>query len=133
MITAEALQRLINDLESDRVERTQSVSDTDKFSQAVCAFANDLPNHNKPGYLIIGVTDKGTLANIQITDELLKNLGALRSNGNIQPLPQINVGKLTINNCDVAVVEVFPSHYTPVRYKGTVWIRVGPRKAQASE
>lgn len=34
---------------------------------------------------------------------------------------------------DVAVVEVFPSDLPPVRYKGRVYIRVGPRKVVASE
>lgn len=30
-------------------------------------------------------------------------------------------------------MEVFPSDLPPVRYKGRVWIRVGPRRAIASE
>jgi ATP-dependent DNA helicase RecG len=33
----------------------------------------------------------------------------------------------------VAVVEVFPSDLPPVRYKGQVWIRVGPRRGIANE
>jgi ATP-dependent DNA helicase RecG len=33
----------------------------------------------------------------------------------------------------VAVVEVYPSDLPPVRYKGRIYIRVGPRKAIASE
>jgi ATP-dependent DNA helicase RecG len=33
----------------------------------------------------------------------------------------------------MAVVEVFPSELPPVRFKGTVWIRVGPRRARATE
>lgn len=52
------IQSLLNDIESDRAERTISVNNTDKFGQAICAFANDRPNHGKPGYLIIGVDDK---------------------------------------------------------------------------
>jgi ATP-dependent DNA helicase RecG len=39
MVTREELGRLLSDLESDRIERTRSTRDTDKFSQAVCAFA----------------------------------------------------------------------------------------------
>ena len=41
MITEAELHTLLADLESDRVERTISTSNTDKFAQAVCAFAND--------------------------------------------------------------------------------------------
>ena len=49
------IQTLLNDLENDRVERTISTTNTDKFGQAICAFANDLPNHQLPGYLFLGV------------------------------------------------------------------------------
>ena len=38
---------LLNDIESDRVERTVSTTNTDKFGQAICAFANDLPDHKQ--------------------------------------------------------------------------------------
>jgi ATP-dependent DNA helicase RecG len=34
---------------------------------------------------------------------------------------------------DVVIVEVHPSDIPPVRYKGQIWIRVGPRKAIANE
>ena len=71
MIQIEELRVLIKDLESDRVERTMSVSDTDKFGQAICAFANDLPNHRKPGYLVLGVTDAGEIKGVNVTDDLL--------------------------------------------------------------
>jgi ATP-dependent DNA helicase RecG len=133
MLTTGELERLIGDLESDRVERTVSTNDTDKFSQAVCAFANDLPGHRQPGYLLVGVTDKGQVAGIDVSDRLLQNLAGLRSDGNIQPLPAISVSRHSLSGGDVAAVEVKPSDLPPVRYKGRVWIRVGPRKATASE
>lgn len=133
MLTPEQLQTLLSDLESDRIERTTATKDTDKFAQAVCAFANDLPNHGQPGYLVIGVNDKGVPAGLEVTDQLLQNLGALRSDGNIQPLPVLVVAKVPLPGGDVAVVEVQPSDLPPVRYKGQVWIRVGPRKAIANE
>jgi ATP-dependent DNA helicase RecG len=133
MLTTEELEKLIGDLESDRVERTVSTDNTDKFSQAVCAFANDLPNHRQPGYLLVGISDGGQVAAIDVSDRLLQNLAGLRSNGNILPLPAITVEKISLPSGDVAVVEVLPSDLPPVRYKGQVWIRVGPRKATASE
>ena len=40
----EALTALLDDIESDRVERKESVADGDKIRQAICAFANDLPD-----------------------------------------------------------------------------------------
>lgn len=133
MLSQEQVLSLLTDLESDRTERTTSTTDTEKFSQAVCAFANDFPNHRQPGYLLIGVCNDGKLAGLKVTDQFLQNLGALRSDGNIQPLPAISVAKFSFTEGEVAVVEVNPSDLPPVRYKGRVWIRIGPRKAIASE
>ena len=53
------LESLFRDLESDRVERKASDADRNKIRQAVCAFANDLPNYRKPGVIFVGVKDDG--------------------------------------------------------------------------
>src|SRR3954468_2364989 len=53
----EELLALMADLESDRVERTESLDKADKFAQAICAFANDMPQNRRPGYLFVGVRD----------------------------------------------------------------------------
>ncbi len=121
------------DLESDRVERTESLNNTDKFAQAICAFANDMPQNRRPGYLFVGARDDGRVSGASITDQLLQNLAGIRSAGNIQPLPAISVQRLETPQGGVAVVEVLPSDLPPVRYKGQVWIRVGPGRAIASE
>jgi ATP-dependent DNA helicase RecG len=117
------------------VERTTSTNDTDKFAKAICAFSNDYPNHRKPGYLLVGVRDDGRPSGLQVTDQLLQNLAGIRSDGNIQPLPAITVQKYVLpqGQGEIAVVEVLPSDLPPVRYKGQVWIRVGPRRAIANE
>lgn len=133
MLTKAQLMELLSDLESDRVERTVSISDTDKFCQAICAFANDLPNHRQPGYLLVGVRDDGSLSGLKVSDRLLQNLGDIRSNGNILFPPAMTVSKFELEGGEVAVVEVLPSDMPPVRYKGRVYIRVGPRKAIANE
>jgi ATP-dependent DNA helicase RecG len=133
MINENQLKQLLSDLESDRVERTVSTSKTDKFAEAVCAFANDFPNHSLPGYLLIGVDNNGMPSRLKVTDDILKNLAALRSDGNIQPMPALTVGKFTLDGGDVAVVEVQPADMPPVRYKGKVWIRIGPRRGNATE
>ena len=133
MLNQEQLNALMADLESDTAERTESTTNTDKFGQAICAFANDLPNHRRPGYLLVGVKDDGALAGIKVTDDLLKNLAGIRSDGNILPQPMMNVAKFSLPGGDVAVVEVYPSDLPPVRYKGRVHVRVGPRKAIANE
>lgn len=133
MLTEAQLIELLSDMESDRVERTVSENNTDKFCQAICAFANDLPNHRAPGYLLVGVKDNGSLSGLNVTDQLLQNLGAIRSDGNVLPQPVMSVARFKLQGGEVAVVEVQPSDMPPVRYKGQVWIRVGPRKAVANE
>ena len=133
MLTTDELLALIADHESDRVELTDSTTNTDKFGQAICAFANDLPNHRQPGHLIVGVGDDGTVSGLTVTDELLRRLGEWRSNVNIEPLPVMTVQKYALPAGDVAVVEVLPSDLPPVRYKGRVWIRVGPSRRGANQ
>lgn len=81
MLTKDELVRMLSDMESDRVERIISTSKTDKFCEAICAFANDYPKHRSAGYLIIGANDDGSLAGMTITDELLLNLASIRSDG----------------------------------------------------
>ena len=98
MLNEVELQKLMSDLESDRVERTESKSDTHKFNQAICAFSNDFPNHRLPGYLLIGVTDVGKSSGLKVTDELLKNLGGIRSDGNILPIPAMSVYKIALSD-----------------------------------
>jgi len=132
MLTDDELQELYEDIESDRVERKQSVADTKRIQQAICAFANDMPGHRKPGVLFVGVKDDGACMNLPIDDRLLLTLSQLRSTGNILPLPTMTVQRKSINGCDVAVVVVEPSSLPPVRFKGRTWIRVGPSRDTAT-
>lgn len=126
MIGDDDLALLLRDLESDRVERKASIADGDKIRQVICAFANDLPNHQQPGIVFIGINDDGSCAHLSITDELLRTLADMRSDGNITPFPIMTVQKKDIAGCGFAVVTVEPSDAPPVRYKGRAWVRVGP-------
>ncbi len=126
------LEALLSDMESQRVERTSSASDMEEIQQAVCAFANDLPNTGKPGVLFIGVDDKGKPAGLAVTDALLLDLSQIRDRGNILPLPSMTVEKVRLHGIELAIIVVEPSLAPPVRFKGRVWIRVGPRRAIAS-
>ncbi len=133
--TDEELLALLDDLESDMVERKQSFKgDTPaKARQAVCAFANDLPDHKQPGVLFIGASDNGEPSGEPITDELLLSLSDMKTDGNILPLPVLTVEKRWLKNAEMAVVTVYPSDMPPVRYAGRIWIRTGPRRSIASE
>jgi len=135
MITETELLTLMADLESFRVERTVSVNDTAKFSEAICAFANDLPGSGLPGFLLVGVDNTGSPSGLQVTDQLLTNLAGITADGNILPAPAAVAYRLGLRDGrgDVAVVEVKPSDSPPVRYKGRVCVRRGPRKSFANE
>ena len=133
MLTTDQLRTLMAEPESDRVEKTTSTKNTDKLGEAMCAFANDFSGYRQPGYLLVGVDDNGRAVGLAITDELLRALGELRSNVNLEPLPAMTVQRYTVDGGDVAVVEVMPSDFPPVRYKGRVWIRVGPSRRGANQ
>ena len=129
------LETLLDDLESDRVERKQSFEGKvrEKAREAVCAFANDLPNHNQPGLLFIGANDDGSPSEKPVTDQLLRTLADIKTDGQILPLPVLTVEKRTLKGTDMAVVMVMPSDMPPVRFDGRIWIRTGARRSIASE
>jgi ATP-dependent DNA helicase RecG len=112
------LESLLDDLESDLAERKESLRGdvSTKARQAICAFANDLPNHNLPGILFIGAKDDGTPSNLAITDEMLLTLADMKTDGNIMPMPAMTVEKRRLKGADMAVVTVLPSDMPPVKY-----------------
>ena len=133
MITKNELQELLRSTETYRVERTTSTGDMDKFQEAICAFSNDLPNSKKNGYLIIGAHDNGTLSGLKVDDALMKKIAAIRSDGNILPLPIMSVERFEFPDGDLLVAEVSPSLLPPVRYRGRTFVRIGPRRDIATE
>ena len=132
--TKDDLERLLADVESDLVERKESLrGDAPRtIRQAVCAFANDLPDHRRAGVVFVGVNDAGEPTGLDITDELLRQLADIKADGNIVPPPTLTVAKHILRGHAVAVVNTFPSDSPPVRHRGRTWIRVGPRRAVAS-
>lgn len=133
MLSEPELMALATDLESAHIERKERMSDKSDIEAAICAFSNDLPGTGKQGVLLIGVHDKtGKPVGTPITDELLRSLSSIRSDGNILPFPNMNVYKATIHGVEIAVVEVLPSHEPPIRLRGVTRIRVGPRKGIAT-
>ena len=133
MITKDEIQELLHSTETYRVERTTSTGDMDKFQEAICAFSNDLPNSRKKGYLILGAYDNGTLSGLKVADDLLKKIAAIRSGGNILPIPVMSVERFEFPEGDLLVAEVTPSMLPPVRYRGRTFVRIGPRRDIATE
>ena len=132
----EELILLLQDIESDRVEFKESLlgDGPTKVREAICSFANDLPDHRKSGVVFVGARNDGTVVGLQVTDtdRLLQQLGDMKTDGNILPPPSLTVEKRTLFGREVAIVTVQPSDSPPVRFRGRVHIRVGPRRGIAT-
>jgi ATP-dependent DNA helicase RecG len=104
----EELSAFLRDIESDYIERKENFSgDVPKRArEAVCAFANDLPNHNKAGVLFIGAKDDGRPSGIIVSDQLLQILADMKTDGNILPLPALTVEKRILDGAEMAVMTV---------------------------
>lgn len=129
-LTDEELLQEIETGEADRVELKENLSGNAKESarEAICAFANDLPDYGKPGLIVVGVRNDRTIVGIHVTDELLQQLANMKTDGNIVPPPSLTVQKRVLRGKEVAVVKVQPSDSPPVRVKGAIRIRVGTRR-----
>ncbi len=134
-LSDQELEALLDDTESDRAERKETFKGDvpKKARQAICAFANDLPNHNEPGVLFIGAKDNGAPSGVEVTDKLLLSLADMKTDGNTLPLPVLSVEKRAIKGAEMAVVTIMPSDMPPVKYDGRIWVRTGPRRSIANE
>lgn len=128
------LEQMLADLESDLVERKESFKGEAPTAvrEAVCAYANDLPDHHQPGVIFIGARDDGAPSGLAITDELLLQLADIKTDGNIVPPPTLTVAKRRLRGAEMAVITVLPADSPPVRCRGRVFIRIGPRRGIAS-
>lgn len=133
-LTDEELESLLRDIESDRAERKEAWAGSapERGRQAVCAFANDLPNYRLPGVLFVGAKDDGSPSNWAVGDEQLRTLSDIKTDGKIVPPPTLTVEKRRLLGSEMAVVTVWPSDAPPVRYDGRIWIRTGPRRGIAA-
>lgn len=128
------LERLAAGGESARVEFKERLSGDAlrQIEEAVCAFANDLGGGGDPGVVFVGLDDDGIPAGIDVTDRLLRSLTDIRSNGNVLPPPMLLVEKRVMGEAEAAVVTVAPTDSPPVRCRGRIHVRSGPRRGLAT-
>ena len=67
-LTKDEIRTLLSDIENERVAHTLSTDSTKKISEAICSFANDIRNTNKPGYFLIGADDNCNPAEFLLGD-----------------------------------------------------------------
>ena len=129
-----ALARLAAGGEGARVEFKERLSGEAlrRIEEAVCAFANDLAGEDEPGVVFVGLRDSGEPAGEPVTDEDLRKLTDIRSNGHVLPPPMLLVEKRLLAGAEVAVVTVAPSDSPPVRFRGSIHVRNGPRRSIAT-
>ena len=132
--TDEALLQIIETGESDAVEFKESLSGSapERIREAICAFANDLPDHREPGLILVGVKDDTTIGTTPITDAVLRRLADMKTDGNIVPPPSLTVEKRILRDKQIALLTVQPSNSPPVRCRGAIYIRTGPRRGIAT-
>ena len=63
---------------------------------------------------------------------MLRQLADMKTDGNIIPLPSLTVEKRLLQGKEVAVIKVEPSDSPPVRCRGAIHIRTGPRRGIAT-
>ena len=132
--TEQELLQIIAAGEADRVEFKESLSGdaATRIREAICAFANDLPGREKPGLVFVGVKDDKTIGDLAVTDQLLQQLADMKTDGNIVPPPSLTVEKRRLQDKEVAMITVQPSNSPPVRFKGAIHVRIGPRRGIAT-
>jgi ATP-dependent DNA helicase RecG len=118
--------------EGDLVERKRSTSLKAEILETVCAFANDLPDHGKPGLIFIGVEDNGRCAKLTITEKTVRDVANWRNEGKVQPIPTMIVNTRVIDDCPLIIIQVIPSDIPPVRYDGRILVGLGPTRTTAS-
>ena len=132
--TEEELLQIIAAGETDRVEFKESLAGdaATRIREAICAFANDLAGREKPGLVFIGVKDDGAIGTLAVTDRLLQQLADMKTDGNIVPPPSLTVEKRRLQGKEVGLITVQPSNSPPVRFKGAIHVRIGPRRGIAT-
>ena len=134
-LTDAELVEMMDQGESFHVEYKETLDGAapTRIREAICAFSNDLIGSGQAGVVIVGLTNTGKPSGIDVDDELLIRLNSIKTDGNIVPPPSLLVEKRTLQDKEIAVVTVWPSDSPPVRYRGAIHVRSGPRRDIATE
>lgn len=113
--------------ESERVEWKQSASDPTDILHAACALANDLGDSRRPGYLVIGVSNNGSIVGLlENPDQAQQKLANRLSSTRLLPTPSYNIESVEKDNKVILIVRIEPYPVPPVvRVDGIVWVRMG--------
>lgn len=131
----EELRTLADGPEGELVEWKNGFDDMGSrgLRKSVCAFANDLHGHNKPGVIFVGIRDDGSLSGAEISDGLMRNLADIRDDPRFSAPLRLRPRPLSLKGGEVAALQVMPFPSPPVRYAREVYVRIGPTNSKANE
>ncbi len=119
MRSEKSLIELISGGESERVEFKPSLSQMDKIMASISAFSN-----NKGGTILIGVSDKGEVAGVDVGKNTLEDLANYIKRNSDPPLYP-SIGTARLEGKTLLLVEVSESPEKPVFFKDKAYKRVG--------
>ncbi len=122
-LSDEELAALAADLESDRIERKQSLAGDapTKIREAICAFANDLPRHglDRPGVVLVGLNDPGhelAAANrLEPNSELASSARVVGHAKKARTRIRLVQPQCSLGNLECEMAPSIPPHSTPTR------------------
>ncbi|MCU0694330.1 MAG: putative DNA binding domain-containing protein [Polyangiaceae bacterium] len=133
----EQLQRLLA-TEDDRTEWKESTRDANDIFRSICALANDLGRSYRPGFLLVGVNNRGELVGVpdhgNELDAQQKRVSEWIHSTKLLPTPSCDVMVKRVSGKALLVVRVEPYRVPPVvQVNGVAWIRSGSTTRRATE
>ena len=125
-LTDELKELLATRMESDHLEvKSQLRGVEGDVRESICALANDLAGHERPGFIVLGIDKSWAHSGLSVDQAFIERLAQFPHDGTILPPPAVDVGIGEYDGRSIAYLKVHPSAATPVRYRGLVYVRIG--------
>lgn len=127
-MNCEALKKILLQGENSIHQFKLNFNSIDKLASEICAFAN-----SQGGYIIIGVSDNGELAGLEISD--ISRLNQWISNATSQKIDKMILVQTQILICDnkrILIIHIPQGSHKPYAVNRTdVWVKCGADKRKA--
>jgi predicted HTH transcriptional regulator len=127
-VNCEALKKILLQGEDSIHQFKLNFNSIDKLASEICAFAN-----SQGGYIIIGVSDNGELAGLELSD--ISRLNQWISNATSQKIDKMILVQTQILICDnkrILIIHIPQGSHKPYAVNRTdVWVKCGADKRKA--
>lgn len=130
-MTSEQIRKLLEQDESDRLERKASLSDADAIRDTLIQFANDLAQRGG-GHLIMGQAPDKTIVGLTVSDDEAQRKIADIARTRCRPAIPVTIECHEVEGHKIAVVDVKASAARP-HFTGNCYVRVGSTKRAATD